>query len=251
MGRACGLLRRESGRGGCSGSLEVVLEGVELSPTLATPEAGVADLVDSVRPDVLKESSQHFRTFEGHRARVGAVGSRVLEDDMAFGDIEDTVLVHWPMKEGASEVAEDLFDAVYGLLDVDLPTGTRPVFGEFCVIEGVGPQGHESFAEGLGQDLFRGEEWILERAPDSHFIDAAGGQDTVDVRVVSEGARGGVECGHDGESATQIFGIGTELCECLIHSGHEQGIGVGLVSSNERMKAVGDAEDDVEVGYGE
>ena len=85
-------------------------------------EAEVADADKASGQDMQEEAMDEFIGREGHVFELALLAVvEVLERDLTALDVEDTVIGDGDAEDIASEVIEQVVDAVLGSLDVDFP----------------------------------------------------------------------------------------------------------------------------------
>ena len=148
--------RRGGGQGRVDrrSSQKLLPDRLELRPRLLGPKAKVAHLVNTVRPDVLKEAPHELLAWQPHRSPLEPVAAAIAEDDLVVGHLHDAVVAQRPAMERTPEVAEHCVGAVLGLLRVDLPVGVEHAVRELESLDGARHHRAELVSKRLGQYAF-------------------------------------------------------------------------------------------------
>lgn len=213
IGRAVGPAVRRAEDGGVVDGQEVACA---LPPVAAggTEEAVSADLGETLGQDVLQESGEEVLGGERQPLRLLRAGRDVAEGDpFAIEPLEAVV-----GDRHAVDVAREVLGGVLtitGVLQVDDPGLSEEVgvdvVEELRFLERVAHLGAEDRCEGVAGDQEVRIRWHAPGAP--VVLEAAGGDEQVDVRVVGEVAPPGVEDSEDAEGRTdpaRIVGQGLE-----------------------------------------
>jgi hypothetical protein len=106
----------------------------------------------------------------------------------------------------------------------------------------------EDAAEGLDGE----EEGILGKNPAGvAWVETAGGNDAVEMRMQSQVLSPGVENAEEADLGSEVLGVGGNLKHGLSGGAEEQIIEQPWIALTERVQLVGQGKDDVEVRYAE
>jgi len=162
------------------------------------------------------------------------------------------------------EIEHDTAAVVVGRADLDVPVlepkrvqgGAPGVGGSWCrqhpgrAVQ-VRQRGQQLALKQPLQGLDGQEPVGATGAPGAVGVDAAGGDEAVDVGVVGQGAAPGVQRHEQAGEGPQDAGRGHQLQQGLAHAAHEHGQEAVTVELPERQQLVGQGEDDVEVRAGQ
>ena len=107
-------------------------------------------------------------------------------------------------------------------------------------------------AKDAAEDLDREEEGILGVNPAGvGWVETAGGNDAVEMRMQSEVLSPGVQDAEEADLGSEVLGVGGNLKHGLGGGAEEQIIEQPWIALTERVQLVGQGKDDVEIRYAE
>lgn len=231
-----GCSESRSGTGGLCLRLlpeELAANGLQLLLGGTAPEAKVPYLVKALGPDVLEKASQELLSRKPHRAPMSALSVAILEEDVGRGDLENAMVGECRAMNISREIAEDAVGAVFRGVDVNDPRGAEDRPRKVESVDLGAHEGHQLGSEHFGKDFVGSEPGSVDAAPLSLFIDDAGGDEAVDVRVELECAGPGVEDGHDADVAAGVAWVAGDLEERARSGGDERAIEDALMLAND------------------
>jgi hypothetical protein len=105
-------------------------------------------------------------------------------------------------------------------------------------------------AKDAAEDLDGEEEGILGMNPARvAWVETAGGNDAVEMRMQSEVLSPGVENAEEADLSSEVLGVGRNFEHGLSTGAEEQIVEQPRIALTERVQLVGQGKDDVEVGH--
>lgn len=234
-------------------------------------EAVMADADEAFGEDVEEEAAKEFVGVEGEGSFAGesvAVangegdGGRSERDEAVVGDADAMGVV--------AEVAKELGGAVEGAFGIDDPgflvegvSKRGPGVRVLQVGEGTRELKCAAFIrldKALDKEMFKafaehlhGQEEVRAGVDPATAIGgkAAGRDDAVDVGVMGEVLRPGMEDGGEANVGAEMTRVGRDIEEGLGRSMEQEIVEALGIPKEERAEGIGKGEDDVEMGHGE
>jgi hypothetical protein len=230
-------------------------------------EAEVPDAHEALREDVEEKATEELLSEEGADADlIAALGVTEAEGNVVGVDGDEAGVGDGDAMGVAGEVLEDGERRSKGWFGVDDPGLLGESSGEVGEGDGVGEMSgvaieaeavsreggvelaDEVVAEDDGEKSNGEEEAGLGMDPRRTIEgETAGGNDAVDVGMVSEALGPGVKDGEEAEASAKKPGISSELEEGVGGGGEEGVVEDAFVDESEASEVVRESEDDVEV----
>jgi hypothetical protein len=252
---AAGLARRLRGALGRGRERRVELKQLAGALALAgggrAQESIAADLLKTFGEGVLEKTRDEGVDGKGEMSDLVCARAGIAEGDSAVFEGFDAVVGEGDPMDIAGEVLGGVL-AVASVLEVDVPGFAEDLRidlpQEILTVEGVADLG----AEDLGQGVTRDEEVGMSGlAPGLALIgQPSGGGEEVDVRVVGEVARPGMEHRQDAEFGADPLRIIGEVLEGRCGFAQEQIVDFALVGACEGAQLGGKGKGDEVVGAG-
>ena len=130
--------------------------------------------------------------------------------------------------------------------------GSFPAAAHRAVVKGSLELVEELAPKDASQDPNRKQKPGLGRDPSrAVWVKASSGDDAVEMRVIQERLCPGVEEGGEADPRAEVLGPESDLTEGFRNGGKEQVVGLLRIAEKQRVKGVGDGEDDVMILNGQ
>jgi len=218
-----------------------------------TEQAVGAHLGEAPGQDVLQEAGDEAAGLQGAVVDPAGAVVAVAEGDEAVLEALEAAVDQGDTIDVAGEVAEDGLTGA-GVLEVDDPALAPDVRGNLVVEAGLAEGSAQLGAEEDGQSPARDEEVGSpggDPAGRGPVAPSPGGDQEVNVGVVEQGPRPGVQDSETAGPGAEVAGVGGELEEGLSGRGHQQAVDDLLMRAGEAAQLGGQREGDEEVGAGQ
>ena len=254
-----------AGQGGRQGRRrwrsEMLLAEAMLARIGCGVKPGVAHAALAFRGCVPEHAGDEFSGVQGEVLALAQAVVEIGEGDAGVVEVQAAVRAERAALDVSRQVQGDAAAVGVWGFDLEVPVGApldideglpmrlivRAWQGEAMLTQGVLQGGEKAAPEGLAQGLDRQQEFGSGVVPGVGGVEAAGGDQAVQVRVLAEVAAPGVQGHEQARHGAQMVLIRTQ-CQQARAGGVEQHLRHGCaVELPQREQDVGQAEDDVEV----
>lgn len=228
-------------------------------------KAGVANGVLTFGEGMPEDAGDELAGGEGEVLAFGVVVVEVGEGDGGGVQVKAAIAAEGAALGVAGEVEGDAAAVGVWGVDLEVPVGAplvsdvgEPVGAvvlgrqeQELMLEGVGDGAEEPAAKELAQGFEGQEEGAARGAPLTAGIEPAGGDQAVQVGVVTEVAAPGVQGHEQAGQGAEVVGIGAQVEQAGAGGIEEQPGHERAVELPQAEEAVRQGEDDVEVGVGQ
>jgi hypothetical protein len=228
-----------------------LLKPANLLAVRGCPEPIVANLVNTAGQDMLEEPANELLGGKGERFWGPAIAIGVTECHGTCVDGDDSTVGDRDAMNVAGQVVQNGVGPLDGGLAVDDPVLRPDGRRDAKLWEGVEHHVLEDATEDPGKGSDRQQVVLACRQPLAFGGQTASGDEAVDMRMVGERSRPGMQDGQDTDQPADIVRVCRELDQGVGGGLHEEGVQSLLVTPDDVAKFLGQGEDDVKVGYGQ